>query len=92
MPSNIPDGSEGTYVYTNLVNQMNQRNLNYYDSISNPMMVNKSLANNYLKDAGHSLKEMAGIYNFLGELAFKDDGYSFRYADASTMTSASKRF
>lgn len=91
-PSNIPDGSEGTYVYTNLVNQMNQRNLNYYDNLTNPSMVNKSLANSYLKDATHSLKEISGIYNFLGELAFKDDGYSFRYANAGAMTSTTRRF
>ena len=91
-PSNIPDGSEGTYVYTNLVNQINQRNLQYYDDRSNPGMVDKSLMNNYLNDAKHSLKEMSGIYNFLGELAFKSDGYSFRYANAGAMTSSSRRF
>lgn len=71
---------------------MNQRNLNYYDSISNAKMVDKSLANNYLKDASNSMRELSGIYNFLGELAFGEESYSFRYADASSMTSFSRRF
>ena len=47
----LPDRSAGTYVYTNLVNQMNQRNLNYYETMKTPYMVNKSIGTDYLKDA-----------------------------------------
>ena len=38
-------------------------------------MVDKSLMNNYLNDAKHSLKEMSGIYNFLGEFVIVDACY-----------------
>ena len=88
----MPDRSQGTYVYTNLVNQMNQRNLKYYDDISTGDMIDKSLVNSYLKDGAHSIKQLSGIYNFLGELAFGEDSYTFQYANAGAMTSTSRRF
>lgn len=91
-PGIMPDRSQGTYVYTNLVNQMNQRNLNYYDQISNGDMIDRSIVNSYLKDASHSIRQLSGIYNFLGELAFGEESYSFQYANAGAMTSTSRRF
>ena len=91
-PGIMPDRSQGTYVYTNLVNQMNQRNLKYYDDISTGDMIDKSLVNSYLKDGAHSIKQLSGIYNFLGELAFGEDSYTFQYANAGAMTSTSRRF
>lgn len=91
-PGLMPDRTQGTYVYTNLVNQTNQRNLNYYDQISNGGMVDKSIVSNYLSDASHSVKQLSGIYNFLGDLAFGEESYKFRYADAGAMTSFSRNF
>ena len=91
-PGNMPDRSQGTYVYTNAVNAINQRNLSYYDDISNGDMVNKSIVNNYLQDATWSIRQLSGIYNFLGEMAFGDESYQFKYAQAGDMTSFSRRF
>lgn len=91
-PGIMPDRTQGTYVYSNLVNQINQRNLNYYDSLSNGDMVDKNIINNYVQDASHSIKQLSGIYNFLGEFAFGEQSYKFRYADAGSMTSFSRAF
>ena len=88
----LPDRSAGTYVYTNLVNQMNQRNLNYYETMKTPYMVNKSIGADYLKDATWSVRELSGIYNFFGDLAFGEDSYTFKYAQAGDVTSFSRRF
>ena len=38
----MPDKTQGTYVYTNLVNKRNQFNSDYYASISNPGMIDKT--------------------------------------------------
>lgn len=88
----LPNKSQGTYVYTNLVNQTNARNLQYYSDMLDPGVVNKSLADNYLKDGWRSAKQLSGIYGFLGDFAFGDDRYSYQYADAGAMTSFSRGF
>lgn len=88
----LPDKSNGTYVYTNLVNQMKARNIQYYNDINDPEFVNKSLINNYVQDGLHSIKQLSGIYGFLGEFAFGEDSFTMRYADAGAMTSFSKGF
>ena len=91
-PGILPDKSKGTYVYTNLVNQTNSRNLQYYQDKFDPIAVNKSVVNSYIKDGVYSAKQLSGIYGFLGDFAFGDDSYSFRYADAGAMTSFSRTF
>lgn len=69
----MPDLSQGTYVYQNLVNQRNVFDSNYYADNFTYDMVDKSIANNYMKDFTGSVRELSGIYNFLGELAFGED-------------------
>lgn len=88
----MPDRTQGTYVYTNLVNKRNQFNSNYYASISNPEMIDKKLANDYLKDATYSMGQLSGIYGFLNDFAFGETSYSFRYENAGQMTSFSRHF
>ena len=75
----MPDRTQGTYVYTNLVNKRNQFNSEYYASISNPGMIDKSLINDYIKDATYSMGQLSGIYGFLNDFAFGETSYSFRY-------------
>lgn len=88
----LPDKTKGTYVYTNLVNQMNIRNSNYYSDIEDPSLVNKSLVTNFMQDGIYSMKQLSGIYGFLGDFAFGEDSYKMRYADAGAMTSFSRGF
>lgn len=90
--SNMPDLSQGTYVYQNLVNQRNVFNSNYYADNYDYAMVNHSLASNYLKDFTGSIRELSGIYNFLGEFAFGEDSFTFELENANAMTSFSRRF
>lgn len=90
--NNIPDLTQGTYVYQNLVNQRNVFNSNYYADNFDYKMVDKSIANNYIKDFSHSIRELTGIYNFLGELAFGEDSWTFELENANNMTSFSRHF
>ena len=90
--SNMPDLSQGTYVYQNLVNQRNVFNSNYYADNFDYRMVDKNLAKNYLKDFTGSMRELSGIYNFLGEFAFGEESFSFELENANAMTSFSRHF
>lgn len=90
--NNLPDLTQGTYVYQNLVNQRNVFNSNYYADNYDYKMVDRSLVNNYIKDFSHSVRELSGIYNFLGELAFGEDSWTFELENANNMTSFSRHF
>ena len=92
IPGNLPDKTQGTYVYTNAVNKMNNAYSNYYSQHYDPRMIDKNLAADYLRDSAHSIKQLSGIYNFLGEFAFGETSYKFKYADAGQMTSFSRQF
>lgn len=89
--TNLPNRDDSTYVYTNLVNQRNQFNSQYYSS-SNAKMVEKSLVKDYLADGAYSIGQLSGIYGFLNDFAFGNDGYSFRYENAGQMASFSRHF
>lgn len=90
--SNLPNKSEGTYVYTNLVSQRNTFNSNYYSSNYDPQMIDKNLVNNYMKDMTHSIKQLSGIYGFLSDFTFGEQSYTFEYEHAGNMTSFSRHF
>lgn len=90
--NNTPDLSQGTYVYQNLVNQRNVFNSNYYADNFDYSMIDKSLANNYIRDFTGSVRELSGIYNFLGEFAFGEDSWTFELENANAMTSFSRHF
>lgn len=89
--SNLPSRDNSTYVYTNLVNERQRFNSEYY-ATNDAYMVDKSLVNDYLKDGMYSIGELGGIYNFLKDFTFGNDGYSFRYENAGQMTSFSRHF
>lgn len=88
----MPNRNQSTYIYTNLINTRNQFNSEYYASISNPGMINKNLASDYLKDATYSMGQLSGIYGFLNDFVFGETSYSFRYENAGQMTSFSRHF
>lgn len=91
-PITMPNKTQGTYVYSNLVNQMNSAYSQYYSQQYDPNMIDKNLAADYLRDATHSVRQLSGIYNFLGDLAFGETSYKFKYADAGAMTNFSKGY
>lgn len=91
-PGLMPDKSQGTYVYQNLVNQRNQFNSNFYKTNYDPAMIDKNLAHDYLKDATYSMKQLSGIYGFLNDMAFGEQSYQFRYENAGQMASFSRHF
>lgn len=68
--SPLPDLANGTYVYTNYMSKMNAANKNYYNSVYNPNFVDKSLANDYMRDGNHSLQQLGGMYGFLAGQMF----------------------
>ena len=88
----MPDRTNSTYVYTNLVNQRNLFNSEYYSSNYDPRMIDKNLANDYLKDMTYSMGQLSGIYGFLNDFTFGEQSYSFRYENAGQMTSFSRHF
>ena len=92
MNSNMPDRMNGTYVYTNLVNQRNQFNSDYYSANYDPAMIDKNLAHDYMKDLTYSMGQLSGIYGFMNDFVFGDDSYTFRYENAGQMTSFSRHF
>ena len=92
MNSNMPDRMNGTYVYTNLVNQRNQFNSNYYSANYDPAMIDKNLAHDYMKDITYSMGQLSGIYGFMNDFVFGETSYTFRYENAGQMTSFSRHF
>lgn len=88
----MPNRAESTYVYTNLVNQRNQFNSNYYSANYDPRMIDKNLAHDYMKDITYSMGQLSGIYGFLNDFAFGEQSYTFRYENAGQMTSFSRHF
>ncbi len=88
-----PDSSsEGTYVYNNLINQYNTRMSDYYESKYTHELVDKNIAMDHLRDAKHSIKQLSGIYGFLGDTAFGSDEFTFRYENAGSYMSFTKGF
>ena len=87
-----PDKSQGVYIYRNLVNEKLRSDENYYTDMDTKSMVNKSVLSDYRKDAIYSLKQLTGIYGFLGENTFGEKAYTYRYENAGNMTSFTRGF
>ena len=88
-----PDSTnEGTYVYNNLVNEYNNFLDRYYSDKIDPTMINRNKYGDYLQDAKHSIKNLSGIYGFLGDQIMGDDGYKIRYENAGSYMSFSRGF
>lgn len=87
-----PDRNEGVYVYRNLVNEKLRADENYYTDMDTKKMVDKSVMNDYRRDAIYSLKQLTGIYGFLGEKGFGENAYTYRYENAGNMTSFTRGF
>lgn len=88
----LPDKSEGTYVYRNLVNRYNVYTNNFYENRADAKDVDKNITNSFISDAIYSGKQLSGIYAFLNDFALGSDDYTVRYANASEMTSFSRSF
>lgn len=89
----IPDSkNEGTYYYNNMVNEYNKYVDQYYSDKLDPAMINMNPYSDLIADAKHSTKNIIGIYGFLGEQAFGENSYTFRYENAGSYTSFSRGF
>ena len=88
-----PDSSyEGTYIFNNLVNEYNKFTAQYYSDKLDPRMLNTNKYGDYLADAKHSIKNLSGIYGFVGETFFGEDSYKLRYESAGVYSSFSRSF
>ena len=91
--SQSPDAShEGTYYYNNLVNEYNTWMTQYYSDKMDPLMIANNKFVDYGRDIKHSMKNLSGIYGFLGEQFFGEDSYTIRYENAGSYTSFSRGF
>ena len=88
----MPNKNEGTYVYRNLVNERLNYDNQYYSEHEMRKMADRSPYRDYARDIKYSVKELTGIYGFLGDKMFGSDTYTFRYANAGEMTSFSRGF
>ena len=91
--ANTPNATnEGTYIYNNLVNEYNNYVSQYYSDKLDPAMINTNKYGDYLSDAKHSIKNLSGIYGFIGEQFFGENSYTLRYENAGSYSSFSKGF
>ena len=91
--SQSPDAShEGTYYYNNLVNEYNTWVSNYYSNKIDPTMISGNKFADYAKDAGHSLKNLSGIYGFAYDQLFGENSFTVRYENAGSYSSFSRGF
>lgn len=88
----LPDKSQGTYTYKNLVSSNNTYLADYYSNKYDPAMISSGNAYDFARDALHSGKQLSGIYGFLGDMMFGEQSYTFRYENAGQMSSFSKNF
>lgn len=82
----------GAYVYNNPVGNMLVSYSNFYEQQNSDMVKTSSLAGDFIKDAGYSMSQLSGIYGFLGDMAFGEQSYSMKFADAGQMTSFTRGF
>ena len=89
--SALPDRTQGTYTYKNLVSSNNTYLADYYSSMDRNMISSGNMYD-YGQDALHSAKQLSGIYGFLNDQIFGEQSYTFRYEHAGNMSSFSRNF
>ena len=91
--SQTPDSTnEGTFIYNNLVNEYNNYLDTFYSDRLDPAMLNTNKYGDYLHDAKHSIKNLSGIYGFIGEQFFGEDSFTLRYENAGSYSSFARGF
>ena len=88
--NNMPD--DGVYIYKNLVRNKQKADSQYYENKANPKRIDRSIGLDLLRDAKYSVKQLSGIYGFIGDSLFGSDYKSFRYENAGQMTSFTRGF
>lgn len=84
--------SGGAYAYNNPVGNILVNYSNYYEQQNSDLAKRTSLHQDFIDDAKYSIGQLSGIYNFLGEMAFGEQSYSMKLADAGQMYSFSRGF
>ena len=82
----------GVYIYNNPVGNMLSSYSSYYEQKNSDIVKSSTLGEDYLQDATYSMKQLSGIYGFLGDMAFGERSYSLKFADAGQMTSFTRGF
>lgn len=83
---------DGAMVYNNPVGDMLLNRSNYYSRKEDYIALTTSKHEDYYNDMKYSLGQMSGIYNFLGDMAFGEQSYALRMAQAGDMYSFSRGF
>ena len=84
--------ANGAYHYNNPVGNMLVSYSNFYEQQNSGLVKTSSLAGDFVADASFSMSQLSGIYGFLGDMAFGEQSYSMRFANAGEMTSFSRGF
>ena len=82
----------GAYHYNNPVGNILVSYSNFYEQQNSSIAKTSSLAGDFMADAGYSMSQLSGIYGFLGDMAFGEQSYSMKLADAGSMYSFSRGF
>jgi hypothetical protein len=75
-----------------MVNEYNTYVSDFYEEKFAARDLNKSVNQDLLADAKHSVKNLSGIYGFIGEKVLGDNGYTLRYENAGSYQSFSSEF
>ncbi len=88
--NNMPD--DGVYYYKNLVRNKQVADKQYYENKANPKRIDRSIGLDLMRDAKYSVKQLSGIYGFIGDSLFGSDYKQFRYENAGQMASFTRGF
>lgn len=88
--NNMPD--DGVYYYKNLVKNKQVADKQYYENKANPKRIDRSIGLDLMRDAKYSVKQLSGIYGFIGDSLFGSDYKQFRYENAGQMASFTRGF
>lgn len=89
--ANMPT-QDGVMTYNNPVGNMLANRAQYYSRKEDYIALTTSKHEDYLNDITYSAKQMSGIYSFLGDMAFGEQSYSLRMAQAGDMYSFTRGF
>lgn len=82
----------GVMINNNPVGEMISSRADYYSRQEDYVALMTGKHEDYINDVKHSLGQMSGIYNFLGDMAFGEQSYSLRMAQAGDMYSFTRGF
>lgn len=86
------DNQNGALIYNNPVGNKIVSNDNFYTNKYTTPLLDNSKYNDYANDIGYSLKQLSGMYGFLGDMAFGEKSYEYKLEQAGNMYSFNRGF